>query len=110
MEGKTGRVVERVTFLLQVRRERLSEYLDAHEAVWADMLEALSRAGWRNYSLFVREEDGLVVGYFETENSEKSFRDMESEDVNQRWQYRMADYFVPAAAEPQLLREYFHLD
>jgi L-rhamnose mutarotase len=102
--------MERVTFVLQVRRDRLSEYLGAHEAVWADMLEALSRAGWSNYSLFIREGDGLVVGYFETDDSEKSFRDMESEEVNQRWQDLMADYFVPTAADPQLLREYFHLD
>ena len=32
------------------------------------MLDALSRNGWHNYSLFMRE-DGLMFGYFEADES-----------------------------------------
>ena len=31
------------------------------------MLDALRRTGWRNYSLFLRE-DGLLIGYLECED------------------------------------------
>ena len=58
--------MERVCFHLQVRPERLGEYKERHRAVWPEMLEALSAAGWRNYSLFLRQ-DGLLVGYLETD-------------------------------------------
>ena len=60
--------MKRVGFLLKVKEDRLEEYKEHHRAVWPDMLEALSRNGWHNYSLFMRE-DGLLFGYFEAEES-----------------------------------------
>lgn len=64
----------------------------AHEAVWPDMLAALSKHGWTNYSLFLRE-DGLLIGYVETPDWEQALKGMESEEVNTRWQKAMAEYF-----------------
>lgn len=57
--------VERVRFLLHLKRDRIDDYLTAHEHVWPEMLDALRRAGWHNYSLFDRG-DGLVADYFDT--------------------------------------------
>jgi L-rhamnose mutarotase len=57
--------VHRIGFTLKVRPDRLDEYRQRHAAVWPDMLDALRRAGWRNYSLFLRE-DGTLFGYVET--------------------------------------------
>jgi L-rhamnose mutarotase len=54
--------MERVGFLLKVRKDRLEEYKRHHEAVWPEMLDALRRWGWRNYSLFLTDE-GLLFGY-----------------------------------------------
>lgn len=59
--------MQRVCFLLKVRADRLDEYRERHAAVWPEMLDALSATGWHNYSLFLRE-DGLLVGYLETED------------------------------------------
>jgi L-rhamnose mutarotase len=59
---------ERVCFLLHLKRDRVGDYLAAHEHVWRSMLDALRQAGWRNYSLFVHPERGLVVGYLETDD------------------------------------------
>ncbi len=50
----------RICFLLKVRPERLSEYKERHKTVWPEMLEALRETGWRNYSIFLRE-DGLLI-------------------------------------------------
>jgi L-rhamnose mutarotase len=47
--------MERVCFLLKVKPDRLGEYKQRHKAVWPDMLKALRETGWRNYSLFVRD-------------------------------------------------------
>ena len=52
--------------MLKVREDRLDEYKRHHEAVWPEMLEALSRNGWHNYSLFMAG-DGLMFGYFEAD-------------------------------------------
>ncbi|WP_219462294.1 L-rhamnose mutarotase [Nonomuraea rhizosphaerae] len=103
--------MERVCFLLQVRPERLGEYRERHKAVWPDMLDALSKAGWRNYSLFLRD-DGLLVGYLETDDFEAAQRAMAGTDVNTRWQADMAPFFVAGRPDEGLLTldEVFHLD
>ena len=54
----------RYCLLGRVDPGRLDEYRDAHRAVWLELLEALRDAGWRNYSLFLRD-DGLLIGYAE---------------------------------------------
>jgi len=107
--------VNRVAFVLKVREDRLEEYKEHHAAVWPDMLDALRRNGWHNYSLFVRE-DGLLFGYFETpESLQSALEGMAQEEVNARWQEFMAPYFeaLDGARPDQMmlqLEQVFHLD
>ncbi|HAL49575.1 MAG: L-rhamnose mutarotase [SAR202 cluster bacterium] len=106
--------MKRVGFLLKVKQGLLAEYARHHTAVWPEMLEALSRSGWRNYSIFARE-DGLLFGYFEAETDfEAALAAMAGEEVNARWQEFMAPYFeIPQGARPDQmmveLEEVFHL-
>ncbi len=60
--------MKRVAFLLKVREDKIEEYKEHHKAVWPEMLDALRRNGWHNYSLFMRD-DGLLFGYFKTPES-----------------------------------------
>lgn len=106
--------MERVCFLLQVRTERLAEYKERHAAVWPEMLDALRETGWRNYSLFLRD-DGLLVGYFETPDLAAALAGMAARDVNNRWQRDMTPFFVALdGLRPDegflRLEEVFHLD
>ena len=57
----------RYCLLGHVDPNRLDEYREAHRAVWPELLEALRDAGWRNYSLFLRD-DGLLIGYAEADD------------------------------------------
>jgi L-rhamnose mutarotase len=61
--------IRRVCFQLQLKPGLIAEYTARHAAVWPEMLQALKSAGWNNYSLFLRP-DGLLIGYFETDNLE----------------------------------------
>jgi L-rhamnose mutarotase len=105
--------VQRVCFLLKVRQERLAEYRERHLDVWAEMREALSRTGWHNYSLFLRD-DGLLVGYLETDDFEAAQKAMAETEVNARWQAEMAPFFENLDGRPDEgmvpLTEVFHLD
>ena len=100
--------MERVCFQVRVRADRIDEYRERHRAVWPEMLAALSGTGWSNYSLFLRE-DGLLIGYLETEDFERSRAAMDETDVNRRWQAEMAPFFEDALAFDRL-EEVFHLD
>ncbi|MDX2153965.1 MAG: L-rhamnose mutarotase [Bryobacteraceae bacterium] len=106
--------MQRVCFLLQVKRDRLAEYKERHKSVWPEMQQALRETGWTNYSLFLRD-DGLLVGYVETPDFDAALRGMAVKEVNERWQREMAGFFEDPAgrkADEQMrpLEEVFHLD
>ena len=104
--------MERVCFLARVRPERIDEYRARHEAVWPGMLAALRAAGWGNYSIFLAD-DGLLVGYLETDDYQAALARMAGTDVNKRWQAEMAEFFVADGPPDQSfarLAEIFHLD
>lgn len=104
--------MERVCFQLQVRPDRLAEYKRRHEAVWPEMLDALRDAGWRNYSLFLRD-DGLLIGYVEADDLAAAQAAMARTEVNARWQAEMAPFFTGIGGRGpdeglRLLTEVFH--
>jgi len=99
---------------LRVKKDRLDEYKAAHVNVWPEMREALSRHGWHNYSLFLGE-DGLLVGYVETDDLAAAQRAMAATRVNTRWQAEMAEFFTGLDGRPpdvgfEVLEEVFHLE
>ena len=101
---------ERGAFVLRVKPDRIDDYVDAHRAVWPDMLQALRDAGIRNYSIFRNGNE--VFGYFESDNLEAAAAYMEEQEVNARWQDTMAGLLeerVPDAGPPAL-EEIFRLD
>ncbi len=105
---------QRVCFQLQVRPDRLDEYRTRHAHVWPDMLAALHQTGWRNYSLFLRD-DGLLIGYFEAADPQAALDGMNATEVNTRWQAEMAEFFTDLdglAPDEGFLRldEVFHLE
>lgn len=106
--------MQRVCFQLNVRPDRLDEYVERHANVWPDMRSALRDAGWHNYSLFL-QPDGTLVGYLETEDFEAAQAAMALTEVNQRWQSEMAEFFVELSGDTPdksmtSIQEIFHLD
>lgn len=89
----------RICFILQVRPDRLDEYRERHAAVWPEMLDALAATGWHNYSLFL-DDNGLLVGYLETDDFAAAQAAMAETDVNARWQAEMAPFFVELHGRP----------
>lgn len=85
--------MKRIGFLLKVKQDKIEEYKKIHATVWPDLLEALRRCGWHNYSLFMREE-GTLFGYFETPHDlQTAIEAMNNEEINTKWQTMMAPFF-----------------
>ncbi len=106
--------MERVCFLGRVRPGRLAEYRQRHGEVWPEMLAALRASGWTNYSLFLTD-DGLLVGYLETDDYAAALARMAGTAVNRRWQEDMAPYFADLGDQDpdqgfRRIDEIFHLD
>jgi L-rhamnose mutarotase len=103
-------MTQRSAFVLRVRPDKIDEYVAAHRAVWPDMLQALSDAGIRNYSIF--RDGNRVFGYFEAEDLGRAAEYLAAQEVCARWQDAMAELLeerVPDAGPPAL-EEIFRLD
>ena len=94
-------MTQRTAFVLRVKPDRIDDYVEAHRAVWPDMLQALRDAGIRNYSIF---RDGTrVFGYFESEDLDAAAAYLAEQQVNTRWQDTMAELLedrVPNSGPP----------
>jgi L-rhamnose mutarotase len=91
----------------------MAEYAERHRTVWPEMRDALRDTGWRNYSLFLAD-DGLLIGYVESDDLMASRAAMAKTEVNARWQAEMAEFFTGIDGRPPdegflLLTEVFHL-
>jgi L-rhamnose mutarotase len=106
--------MQRICFVLRIRPDKIEEYRKGHAAVWPTMQQALRHADWRNYSLFLNQ-DGLLIGYFETDDWVAAWQKMQDAPVNDLWQQHMAQCFEPLNdTTPDRgilpLPEVFHLD
>ena len=103
-------MTQRSAFVLKIRPDKINEYVEAHRAVWPEMLDALRTAGIRNYTIFRNGNE--VFGYLESDDLEAAGRYMGEQEVNRRWQDHMAGLLeerVPDAGPPSL-EEIFRLD
>jgi L-rhamnose mutarotase len=106
--------LDRVCFLGRIRPDRLDEYRARHREVWPEMTTALREAGWANYTLFLTD-DGLLIGYLETDDYAAAQQRMAQTDVNGRWQAEMQPFFSGLGdLRPdegfRRIDEIFHLD
>lgn len=107
-------MVQRVCFQLRVKPDRIAQYVERHRAVEPGMLAAIRDAGRRNYSLFLRD-DGLLVGYYETDDDAASAAALAADPRTTAWEAASAELFdsLPGARPDQgapTLREVFHLE
>ena len=107
--------MKRVGFEMKIKKNSIDEYKKWHANVWPEMLEALRRNGWKNYSIFLRE-DGTLFGYFEVEDSfQNALSRMSKEKINTDWQNLMSPFFeISKGAHPDKnmveWEEVFHID
>ena len=106
--------MQRKCFLLQLKQDRIDDYLAAHD-VWPDMLDAIRHAGIKNYSLFLQRDTGLIVGYFEADDPDQALRTLGESTINARWQAHMAEYFASTDGDLESdsitqLEHYFHTE
>lgn len=105
--------MERVAFIIDLMPGTEAEYRRRHDEIWPEMLEALRRAGMRNYSIFLGPDNRLFA-YLETEDADRMARTIAADPINARWQEYMAD-LISVESDPETgfarrLPEMFHAD
>jgi L-rhamnose mutarotase len=57
--------MQRMGMVIGLRAEKAAEYKRLHAAVWPEILDMISKCHIRNYSIFLREPENLLFGYWE---------------------------------------------
>ena len=62
--------VRRMGMVIAIRPEKIPLYKELHAHPWPEMNAALSAANIRNYSIYLREPENLLFGYWEYTGSD----------------------------------------
>jgi len=100
------------SWVLEVRPGYEEEYKKRHDEIWPEMVEALTKAGIRNYNIF---RHGLTLfGYFESDDLEATRAALAQDPVNKRWGEWMTPIMRietdPATQFPYLLPLQWRMD
>ena len=102
--------MSREAFALEIRPDKVAEYVKAHRNVWPEVLDAVKRAGIRNFTMFLH--NNIAFGYFECDDPAEANAVLASDPDCIRWEDWMAEFLsdrVPADGAPALT-EIFRFD
>lgn len=57
--------MQRMGMVIGIKPDRIDDYKRLHAAVWPDVLAQIAGSNIRNYSIFLREPENLLFGYWE---------------------------------------------
>lgn len=57
--------MKRMGMVISLNDDKVTEYKKLHSAVWPEILATISDCNIRNYSIFLKEPDNLLFGYWE---------------------------------------------
>ena len=102
--------MSREAFALEIRPDKVAEYVEAHRRVWPEVLDATKRAGIRNYTIFLH--GNIAFGYFECDDPAAANAVLAEDPHCIRWEDWMAEFLterVPTDGA-DALTELFRLD
>ncbi|MEM7047451.1 MAG: L-rhamnose mutarotase [Pseudomonadota bacterium] len=57
--------MQRMGMVIGLKTEHIKEYKHLHAAVWPEVLELITKANISNYTIFLKEPENLLFGYWE---------------------------------------------
>ena len=85
--SKTKLKMIRKGFKMKVYPEKVTEYIERHNAIWKELEQVLKDHGVHNYSIFLDEQTHYLFGYAEIESEEKWNAIADREICKKWWKY-----------------------
>ena len=78
---------KRMAWANVLRPEKIAVYKELHVAAWPGVLEQISKSNIKNYSIYLREPENLLFGYFEYhgENYDADMARMAEDPLTRKW-------------------------
>lgn len=103
--------------VIHLKPEKKAEYLRLHAKVWPEVLARISASNIRNYSIFLKEPEDILFGYWEYhgEDFAADAARMAADPKTREWWALTAPCQVPfKTAAPDdwwaMMKEVFHHD
>lgn len=79
--------MKRYATVIRLREGQKARYKELHANAWPKVLERITASNIRNYSIFLREPENLMFGYFEYhgDDFEADMAKMAADPVTQEW-------------------------
>ena len=109
--------MERMGMVIGIAPDRIEEYKALHVAVWPQILAALQAANVRNYTIFLREPENLLFGYWEYngQDYDADMRLVAAQPDMHKWWALCSPCQVPLASRKDdehwaMMAPVFHMD
>lgn len=113
----SGAQSQRMGMVIGIEPARIAEYKALHAQCWPEILQGLKDANVHNYSIFLREPENLLFGYWEYrgDNFDADMQKIAAQEVTQRWWALCSPCQAPLASRRAgehwaMMEEVFHLD
>lgn len=79
--------MQRIGMVIGVKPEKIEDYKRLHAAVWPEVLAMISACSIRNYSIFLKEPENLLLSFFEYHGSDYAadMAKMAADPKTQEW-------------------------
>lgn len=109
--------MQRMGMVIGLNAEKLEEYKRLHADVWPVVLSMITACNIRNYSIFLREPENLLFGYWEYHGTdfEADAAKMAADPETQKWWDVCMPCQVPLESRREgewwaMMDEVFHLE
>jgi L-rhamnose mutarotase len=109
--------MQRMGMVIGIDPGKIEEYKNLHAAVWPAVLSALQASNIKNFSIFLREPENLLFGYWEYVGSDfgADMDKMAQDPETQRWWTFCYPCQVPLASRADgeqwaMMNSVFHMD
>ena len=109
--------MRRMGMCLGLKVDKVAEYKRLHAAVWPEILAMISACNIRNYSIYLREPENILFGYWEYHGADfaADAAKMAADPATQRWWSICMPCQEPLPTRKEgewwaMMDEVFHLD
>lgn len=109
--------MQRMGMVIGIEPAKVDEYVQLHAQVWPAVLARLEAANVKNYTIFLRQPEHLLFGYWEYHglDFEADMRAVAADPETRRWWTLCGPCQAPLASRAPgehwaMMREVFHMD
>ncbi len=109
--------MQRMGMMIGINPDKIDEYKRLHASCWPEILQGLTDANVRNYSIFLREPENVMFSYWEYHGDDfaADMQKIADQDVTKRWWALCTPCQVPLESRAPgewwaMMEEVFHHD